>query len=191
MRCAVWLERHQDKFPCTSKCYWLINIHVALYHHTTTWKVTSSPGNPFRWQIVKVLMHEQFRLYDWGRPFGPHVVGHKHTGCHMIQPKLTGCSKGKPYVFNLDAYARVTTPCNPRPFLTSVQTAGAHWMAEAVHRFGIYHALFGTGGLKPMFRAVSTVRLCWHTIRLRSGSDGPSEAFGQTASASAPLRFLC
>ena len=34
--------------------------------------------------------------------------------------------------------------------LTSLQTAGAHWLADAVHHFGIYYAFFGTGRLKAM-----------------------------------------
>ena len=55
---------------------------------------------------VKALIHEPFRPYCLGGPSDPHVIGPirlKHTGCHTIQPKLTGFSKGKVDVFNLDA----------------------------------------------------------------------------------------
>ena len=38
----------------------------------------------------------------------------------------------------------------------SVQTAGAHWLEDALHRFGILHAVYGTDRLKPMLRAVSS-----------------------------------
>ena len=58
------------------------------------------------------------------------------------------------------------------------------------------HAVFGIHRLKPMFRAVfeqfqpylSAVRLCRHTIRLRSGSDGPPEPYGRNGSCINTLR---
>ena len=47
--------------------------------------------------------------------------------------------------------------------LASVQIAGAHWLADAVHSFGYYMLYyFGTDRLKPMRWAVSAVPLCWY-----------------------------
>ena len=45
------------------------------------------------------MIHEPFRSYGWGGPFEPQAVGpvrlQRRTGCHTVQPKLTGYSKRK------------------------------------------------------------------------------------------------
>ena len=80
----------------------------------------------------------------------PHEVGSlclKPTGCHTIQPKLAGLSlsKGKVDVFNLSTRELPSLVTSGLSF-TSAQTAGAHWLADAVHPFEIYHAvLIGNG----------------------------------------------
>ena len=53
---------------------------------------------------------------------------------------------------------------------TSVQTAGAHWLVNAVQPFGILCAVFGTQRLKLMLWANSTVQLCWHMIWVKRSS---------------------
>ena len=56
--------------------------------------------------------------------------------------------------------------------VTSLQTAGAHWLAHAVHPFGIYQAVLGQvkTDAEP-FQPYSYA--CRRTIRLRPDSDGP------------------
>ena len=71
---------------------------------------------------------------------------------------------------------------------TSVQTARAHWLAaDAVYPFGIHPAVFGTDRLNPWLWALTAVGLCWHAIRLRSGSDIPPQPYGRTGSSISAL----
>ena len=60
----------------------------------------------------------------------------------------------------------------------SLKTAGALWLVDTVHPFGMQHAVVGMDRLKLTSWAVATVRLCWHTMRFRSGSDSPPQAYG-------------
>ena len=39
---------------------------------------------------------------------------------------------------------------------TEVETAGVHWLADAVHPLGTWHAVFGEDRLKPMMMLMST-----------------------------------
>ena len=146
-----------------------------------------------RWRqmgkTVKALTHEQFWSYVWGGPFKLHAVSPiclKCTGCHTMQPKLTGWSKGKVNIFNLATVQWLPSLVTSGLSFTSVQMTVTDWLADAVRSFGMQHAVFGMGRLKPELWVVSTVqlltvslfchsmcKLCWHMIHLRSGLDGP------------------
>ena len=79
------------------------------------------------------------------------------TGCHTIQPKLTGNCKGKVDVFNLAATRELPALVTSGLSFTLIKRrAPAHWLADAVHLFGLFRSVFGTDVLKPM--PVLTVR---------------------------------
>jgi len=53
-------------------------------------------------------------------------------------------------IFNLTTTQEVPSLVTSSLSITSVQTAGAHFLVDAVHPFGIWHTVFGTGKLKLM-----------------------------------------
>ena len=57
--------------------------------------------------------------------------------------KLTGKNKGKVDVFSLAASRELQSLVTSHLSFTSVQMRGARWPADAVHPFGICHAVFG------------------------------------------------
>ena len=125
------------------------------------------------------LIHKQFWLCGWGGMFKPHAVRPvclKHTGCHMIRPKLTGWSKGQVHLLNLVVTQELPSfklchlsfpyfSPNGRWSLTGRCSSSVWKIACCIEN--------GRHMLKPVPWAIWTVKLCWPMIHLRSGSDGP------------------
>ena len=94
----------------------------------------------------------------------------KCPGCHMIQLKPTGKSKGKVNVFNISTQK---LPSLMNSGLTSFQSK-----RQALTGWRVCLSIWNIpcciwNRLRPKHWAISTVWLCWHMICLRSGSDGP------------------
>ena len=135
------------------------------------------------------LIHKQFWLCGWGGLFKPHAVRPvclKHTGCHMIRPKLTGWSKGQVHLLNLVVTQELPSfklchlsfpyfSPNGRWPLTGRCSSSVLKIARCIEN--------GRHMLKPVPWAIWTVKLCWPMIHLRSGSDGP-QPYGRNS-----LRF--
>ena len=87
-------------------------------------------------------------------------------------------AKGKADVFSLCRYHPITIPSDLRPFLHFSPNGWRSLADGCSSPFRILHAVYGSDRLKPTRWAVSTERLCWHKIRLTSGSSCPPQPYG-------------
>lgn len=71
-------------------------------------------------------------------------------------------------------HLRVITPCDLWPFFTSVETAGIHWLADAVY------AAFCIVPTNAISRSNCTA--IWYVVCLRSGLDGPPQLYSWNGS---------
>ena len=139
---------------------------------------TSSGCKPY--SRIKVPVHEPFPPYRRGRrrTSWSRTLRLKRTGCHTIQPKLVGLSKGKVDVFNFSTRELPFLVTSGLSF-TSGQTAGTHWLSDAVHPFEMYDSvLIGNRQVKTDYMIWDTVGT---TVRLRWSTHDQFEIrFGQS-----------
>ena len=114
-----------------------------------------------RWQT------SSFGPNGWGGLFESHAVGRvrlKRTGCRVPYntAETDGLRQGEGRPIQPCLYLKLPSFVTSDLSCTPVQMAGAHWLADAVHLFGIYIKLYleGTGWNRCVFETNMWKEMC-------------------------------